>query len=311
MQTRKLGPSGLDVSAIGLGCNNFGMTLDLEGSRAVIDAAIDAGVTLFDTADVYGEGQSETMLGEVLGARRKDIVLATKFGIRGRLTPRADRRYIVEAVERSLGKLKTDWIDLYQLHNVDPATPLDETLRALDDLVRQGKVRYVGLSNHPAWKVVEADWIARTRSLTGFISCQDHYSLLRREIEAELIPAMRAKGLGLLPFFPLANGLLTGKYKRGQSAPDGTRLARPAFANMVVNDANFDRVEALEAYAVSRGHTLLELAFSWLLAQPVVASVIAGATRPEQIRANVTAGDWVLTREEEAAVRAILDPPKA
>ena len=311
MQTRKLGPSGLSVSAIGLGCNNFGMTLDLEGSRAVIDAAIEAGITLFDTADIYGEGQSEVMLGEVLGTRRKDIVLATKFAITPGRVHRADRRYIIEAVEKSLTKLKTDWIDLYQVHNVDPGTPLEETLRALDDLVGQGKVRYVGCSNHPAWKVVDADWIAKTRGLTGFISCQDHYSLLRREIEAELIPAMRAKGLGLLPFFPLANGLLTGKYKRGESAPEGTRLAKPGFAKMVVNDANFDRVEALDAFASSRGHTLLELAFSWLLAQPVVSSVIAGATKPAQIAANAKAGDWVLTAEEEAAVRAIVDTPKA
>jgi aryl-alcohol dehydrogenase-like predicted oxidoreductase len=306
---RRLGRSGLEVSAIGLGCNNFGMKLDVEGARSVIDAAIDAGVTLFDTADIYGGGQSETFMGEVLGARRKDIVLATKFGFGvGGAPPRGDRRHIFNAVESSLRKLKTDWIDLYQVHAFDPATPIDETLRALDDLVRQGKVRYIGCSNFKAWQVVEADWIATTEGLHRFISCQDEYSLVHRGIELDLLPAMQAKGLGLLPYFPLAGGLLTGKYRGGDTPADG-RLNNPRFSKLL-NDENTALVEALNAFAEQRGHTLLELAFSWLLAQPGLGSVIAGATSPAQVCANVAAAAWRLTPQELAELGVLLGPPK-
>lgn len=320
MEYRLLGRSGLKVSALTVGTATFGHTgvwgtTEANEARRQIDLCLDHGVNLLDTANMYGGSRSEQISGEVLAenGRRQRMMVATKVRFPMGSGPNEQglsRFHIIEQCEASLRRLKSDVIDLYQVHQWDGSTPLEETMEALNTLITQGKVRYIGCSNHPAWKVVDADWIAQTRGLNGFISCQDHYSLLRREIEAELIPAMRAKGLGLLPFFPLANGLLTGKYKRGESAPEGTRLSKPGFAKMVVNDANFDRVEALDAYAVSRGHTLLELAFSWLLAQPVVSSVIAGATKPAQILANAQAGEWVLTAEEESAVRSIVDPAK-
>lgn len=229
MNHRTLGQSGLEVSTVGLGCNNFGMRIDLEATRKVVAKAFDLGITLFDTADIYGnKGGSETMLGQVLDARRKDIVLATKFAgpmVEGKTRRDASRGYIMTAVEASLRRLKTDWIDLYQLHFADPLTPMEETLRALDDLIRQGKVRYIGCSNLPAWQMGEAEWIARESGLHRFISAQDEYSLLVRDAEAEKIPAAQAYGMGLLPYFPLASGLLTGKYKRGAGAPAGTRFA--------------------------------------------------------------------------------------
>jgi aryl-alcohol dehydrogenase-like predicted oxidoreductase len=302
-----LGNSGLQVSAVGLGCNNFGARIDLETSRRVVDKALDHGVTLFDTADVYGNrGGSETALGEILGSRRKQIVLATKFGkdmnAEGTLKG-ASRRYIMNAVEDSLRRLRTDYIDLYQLHAPDPLTPIEETLRALDDLVRQGKVRYLGCSNLPAWQVADAQWTARSLGLNAFISCQDEYSLLAREIEKELLPAITAHGLGLLPYFPLASGMLTGKYRRGQEPPAGTRLAEwTRLMQPFATEENFDRVERLDAFSREHGHTLLELAFSWLLARPQVASVIAGATRPEQVEQNVQAAGWTLTSEDLAEV---------
>ena len=307
MNQRNLGKSGLQVSVIGVGCNNFGGRIDLEASRRVIDKALDLGITLFDTADSYGNfGGSETTLGQVLGARRKDIVLATKFGMRmdaAETKKGASRRYILSEVEASLRRLQTDWIDLYQLHTPDPLTPIEETLRALDDLVRHGKVRYIGCSNLPAWQVVEAQWTAKQSGLHAFVSCQDEYSLLARDIERELMPAMEAYGLGLLPFFPLASGLLTGKYKSNQSLPEGTRLQKSQpLANRFLNDANLETVERLEEFCVQRGHTLLELAFSWLLAKPLIASVIAGATRPEQVEQNVKAGEWTLTPDDFAEI---------
>jgi aryl-alcohol dehydrogenase-like predicted oxidoreductase len=310
MKYRGIGKSGLQVSVIGLGCNNFGWGLDLEGSRAVIHAALDAGITLFDTADIYGgQGGSETVMGQILGARRKDIVLATKFGMqmdKEGVKKGASRRYIMSAVEDSLKRLQTDWIDLYQLHAPDPLTPMDETLRALDDLVSSGKVRYVGCSNVPAWGVADATWIAKTRGFSGFISCQDEYSLIVRKVEAELKPAAEAYGLGILPYFPLASGLLTGKYKKGAPMPEGTRLTQgAAYFGHYLTDERLDIVGKLTAFAEERGHTLLELAFSWLLAQPVVPSVIAGATKPAQIEANAKAGDWVLTGDELAEIDKI------
>ncbi|WP_372621367.1 aldo/keto reductase [Falsiroseomonas sp.] len=307
---RNLGRSGLRVSAIGLGCNNFGGRIDLEASRAVVHAALDAGITLFDTADVYGErGGSETVLGEILGPHRKDIVLATKFAMpmdaAGALQG-ASRRYVISAVEASLKRLRTDWIDLYQQHQPDPLTPIEETLRALEDLTRAGKIRYAGCSNLPAWQVVDAVWTARSAGLAGFISCQDEVSLLVRKHEAELMPAMRAHGLGLLPYFPLASGLLTGKYKRNTALPEGARLTKTQrLADRYLTSGNWAVAKKLGDFAAARGHTLLELAFSWLLARPPIASVIAGATTPDQVRANAAAGGWALTEADLAEIDAI------
>ncbi len=313
MTLRRLGHSGLQVSVVGLGCNNFGGRTDFEGTRKVVHKAIDLGITLFDTADIYGEsGGSEEFLGRILGERRKDIVLATKFGMefgKSGTKKGAARRYIMMAVEDSLRRLKTDWIDLYQLHAPDPLTPIEETLRALDDLVRQGKVRYIGCSNLPAWQVVEAQWTSRQHNLESFICCQDEYSLIRRGLEKELQPAMQAYGMGLLLFFPLASGLLTGKYKRGAAAPAGTRFASAKYlADRYGTEASWDIVEALEAFCKKRGKSLLELAFSWLLAKPCVTSVIAGATRPEQLEQNLKAADWALSAEDMAEVYRITQP---
>jgi aryl-alcohol dehydrogenase-like predicted oxidoreductase len=310
MEIRNLGRSGLRVSAIGLGCNNFGARINLEQTRAVIHKALDVGITLFDTADVYGErGGSETCMGQVLGSDRKRIVLASKFCMPmgdGDDMKGASRRYIMAAVEASLKRLQTDWIDLYQLHSVDPLTPIEETLRALDDLVRSGKVRYIGCSNLPSWQVVEAAWTAKSEGLNPFVSCQDEFSLVKRDAEKELMPAARAYGMGLLPYFPLASGLLTGKYRRNKPMPENSRLTTTErLARRYLTDRNWAISEKLIDYAESQGHTALELAFSWLLAQPPVASVIAGATRPEQLEQNVKAGAWKLTAEDLAAIDAI------
>jgi aryl-alcohol dehydrogenase-like predicted oxidoreductase len=310
MEQRNLGTSGLLVSSIGLGCNNFGGRLDLEGTRAVIHAAFDHGITLFDTADIYGnQGGSETLMGQVLGEKRKEIVLASKFGMpmdgeKGRLRG-GSRRYIMSAVEASLKRLRTDWIDLYQYHRPDARTPTEETLRALDDLVRQGKVRYIGCSNMPAWQVVEAQWTSKHLGLNSFVSCQDEYSLLVRGIEQGVAPVAARYGMGLLPYFPLASGMLTGKYRRGETAPAGTRMAGTDRYARYQTGVSFDVVEKLAAYALARGHTLVELAFSWLLAKAPVSSVIAGATKPEQIAQNVKAGGWKLTPAEIAEIEAI------
>jgi aryl-alcohol dehydrogenase-like predicted oxidoreductase len=309
MQIRNLGGSGLRVSAVGLGCNNFGQRCDLETSRKVIHRAIDLGITLFDTADIYaGMGGSETVLGQVLGDKRKDIVLATKYAkpMSTDGTRQGARRYIMSAVEASLTRLKTDYIDLYQQHDYDPLTPIEETLRALDDLIRQGKVRYIGNSNFPAWRIAEAELTARQMNVSPFVSCQDEYSLVVREIEKDLLPAAQQYRLGLLPFFPLASGLLTGKYKRGAAAPGDTRFAKsPALRDRYVTPRNEDIVEKLQAFAQKRGHTMLELAFSWLASRPQVSSVIAGATRVEQVEQNVRAIDWTLSAEDHAEIDAI------
>jgi aryl-alcohol dehydrogenase-like predicted oxidoreductase len=307
VKQRNLGKSGLLVSLVGLGCNNFGMRIDIEVSRKVVHKALDLGITLFDTADAYGNrGGSEEILGQILGDRRKDIVLATKFALpmnEAETLKGASRRYIMRAVEDSLRRLRTDWIDLYQQHRPDPLTPIEETLRALEDLIRQGKVRYVGCSNLPAWQVVEAQWTSKHHNLNAFVSCQDEYSLLVRDIEKELVPAMQAYGLGLLPFFPLASGLLTGKYKRNAPMPEGTRLANTQrLADRYMTDANWPIVERLADFAAKHGHTMLELAFSWLAAHPYVSSVIAGATKPEQVEQNVKAVDWSLTPEDMAEI---------
>lgn len=310
MKQRNLGKSGLLVSEVGLGCNNFGGRIDQEASRRVIDKAIDLGITLFDTADVYGNrGGSETILGELLGSRRKDIILATKFRFQmdeAGVLQGASRGYIVTAVEASLKRLKTDWIDLYQLHGPDMQTPMQETLRALDDLIRQGKVRYIGCSNLKAWQVEDACWISKTSGIDAFVSCQDEYSLLIRDIEKELIPATKAYGLGVLPYFPLACGMLTGKYKR-DVMPEGARITNSeVLANRYMNERNWGIVEKLEEFAADRDHTLLELAVSWLAAQPTVSSVIAGATKPEQVEQNVAAANWALTADDLAEIGTIL-----
>ena len=310
MEYRNLGFSGLRVSLVGLGCNNFGMRLDLEQTRAVVDRAFDLGITLFDTADMYGgRGGSETQLGKILGHRRKDIVLASKFGMAmsdDGTKIGASRRYIMSAVEDSLRRLKTDWIDLYQLHQPDPLTPLDETMQALDDLVTQGKIRYIGCSNLPSWQVVESQWISKSMGLNRFVSCQDEYNILNRNVEAELIPAMQKYGCGLLPYFPLASGLLTGKYKRTEM-PEGARLTdMPTFANRIyLTDENFDIVDNLNKFAKKTGHSILELAFGWMASRPTTASIIAGATKPEQIEANVAAVNWVLSQSEKDEVDKI------
>ena len=310
MEIRNLGASGLRVSAVGLGCNNFGWRTDLETSRKVIHRALDLGITLFDTADIYADmGGSETVLGTVLGDRRKDIVLATKYAkpmATDGTKQGASRRYIMNAVEASLKRLKTDWIDLYQQHEYDPLTPLEETLRALDDLVRQGKVRYIGNSNFPAWRLAEAEFTARAMNVNRFVSCQDEYSLVVRDIEKDLLPAAQEYKLGLLPFFPLASGLLTGKYKRGATVPEDTRFATtPRLRDRYATARNEDIVEKLQAFAQARGHTMLELAFSWLAARPQVASVIAGATRVEQIEQNTKAIAWTLSADDLAEIDKI------
>ena len=308
MEQRHLGRSGLKVSEVGLGCNNFGV-LDVESSRKVVHRALDLGVTLFDTADVYGNrGGSETQLGEILGPRRKEIVLATKFGMPmdDAGSTGASRRYIVSAAEASLKRLKTDWIDLYQVHRFDASTPIEETLSALDDLVRTGKVRYIGCSNFASWQVVDAHWTADDRRLTPFVSAQDELSLLVRDIERELVPALEAKGLGLLPYFPLASGLLTGKYKHGAEVPAGTRMAlMKRLSDRFMTEKNWAIVEKLDAFCAGRGRTMLELAFGWLLAKPVVSSVIAGATKLEQIEANVKATGWKLSPDDLAEIDRI------
>jgi aryl-alcohol dehydrogenase-like predicted oxidoreductase len=304
MEHRNLGQSGLRVSVVGLGCNNFGGRIDFEATKRVVHKALDLGITFFDEADTYGDprGSSEAHLGEILGDRRKDIILATKFARpmdgSGRFEG-ASRRYIMEEVEASLRRLKTDWIDLYQQHQPDPLTPIEETLRALDDLVRQGKVRYIGCSTLSAWQVLEAQWTARHLSLHHFVSCQEEYSLLARRLDREMIPMLQAYGLGLIPFAPLANGLLTGKYRRDAPLPQGARLSTmQRSAARYLTEENWAIVERLDDFAAKRGHTLLDLAVSWLLRRPQVASVIAGATRTEQVEQNVRAAGWALTETE-------------
>jgi aryl-alcohol dehydrogenase-like predicted oxidoreductase len=298
MDIRNIGRSGLRVSLVGLGCNNFGGRTGINEARGVIHAALDAGITLFDTADIYGNrGGSEIALGQWLGPRRKEIVLASKFGMAMDESGEkigGSRRYILQAVEDSLRRLKTDWLD--------PRTPIEETLRALDDLIRAGKVRYIGCSNLPAWQVVDAQATAQMRGHSHFICAQDEYSLLFRAPETELIPALQAKGMGLLPFYPLAGGMLTGKYQRNTSAPTGTRFADAKLAARYLNEVNWPKVEKLQAFCRARGKTLLELAFSWLAAQSVVPSIIAGASRPEQIAQNISAASWKLTAEDLADI---------
>jgi aryl-alcohol dehydrogenase-like predicted oxidoreductase len=306
MKTRRLGSSAIEVSVVGLGCNTFGV-LDVGASRSVVERALDLGVNFLDTADIYGgRGGSESQLGEILGPRRRDVVLATKFGMAmddDASMARASRGYIMEAVEASLARLKTDWIDLYQLHTPDPRTPMEETLRALDDLVRAGKVRAIGCSNLAPSGIADAARIARDAGLAGFVTAQDEYSLVVRGAEAGLLPEIARQGMSLLPYFPLAGGLLTGKYARGRELPADTRFGRmQRFCDRYMSDENWAIVDRLSAFAQARGRSLLELAFAWLLAHPQLASVIAGATRPEQVEANARAAEWELTPDEVTEV---------
>ncbi|HEY5210745.1 MAG TPA: aldo/keto reductase [Stellaceae bacterium] len=317
MNLRNLGASGLKVSAVGLGCNNLGGRVDRDGTNKLIPAAIDLGITLFDTADSYPVGKpgvSEELLGEALGARRKDIVIATKFANvmgPGDMMRGGSRRWIMTAIEGSLRRLKTDWIDLYQMHFPDPNTPIEETLRALDDVVRQGKVRYIGCSNYAGWQIATASALSRELGTHAFVADQDEYSLLVREVEREILPAAKASGMGFLPYFPLASGFLTGKYHRNAPMPQGARItAAKIFQDNFLTDENWEIAARLGDFCETRGKTLLDLAFSWLLANPTVSSVIAGATKPEQLAANAKAAEWVLTAEELAAIDRISPLPK-
>jgi 1-deoxyxylulose-5-phosphate synthase len=314
---RRVGKSGLTVSTVGLGCNNLGrantLTESQQATDAVVHAALDAGITLFDVADTYGRepGLSETMLGKALGSRRPGVVLATKFGMdmKGASGPdfgaRGSRRYIIQAVEASLRRLGTDWIDLYQFHTPDPLTPIDETLSALDTLVTSGKVRYLGHSNRAGWQIAQAEYVARELGSARFISTQNHYNLLDRRAELEVVPAAEEFGLGVLPYFPLANGLLTGKYSPGH-APEGSRLSHTR--THLVHDADWDQLDRFSSFAKDRGLAEIQVAFSWLAAQPSVASVIAGATRPEQVRQNAHAADWVPSEKDLAELDGIFPP---
>jgi aryl-alcohol dehydrogenase-like predicted oxidoreductase len=315
LPTRRLGDSPLEVSAVGLGCNNFGGRIGLEQTRAVLEEALAAGITLFDTADIYGGGGgSESLMGEVLAGRREELVLATKFGMQMRgaeaesapAAPRGSREYIRWAIAGSLRRLRTDRIDLYQLHEPDPATPIAETLAALGELVDEGVVTAIGCSNFDAAQLEEADRVAAERGLPRFVTLQNHYSLLEREIEAEVAPACERLGVSILPFFPLEKGLLTGKYKRGEAGPEGTRLA----GSTPGSDAQFDVVEAIEGFAAARGIEPIDVAIGGLLAQPAVASVIAGATKPEQVRANVATLRWAPRAEDLAELDRIAPTPR-
>jgi aryl-alcohol dehydrogenase-like predicted oxidoreductase len=313
MRYRSLGDSGLVVSVAGLGCNNFGRRLDTEQTRAVVDAAIDAGITLLDTADMYGGGRCEEILGEVLAGRRDQVVLATKFGNQAvdmgygaAAGAKGGRAYIRRAVGQSLRRLRTDYIDLYQLHTPDPVTPIAETLSALGELVAEGKVRYIGHSNLAGWQLAEAASVARALAGAPFISAQNHWSLLERDAEAEVVPAARHFGLGVLPYYPLANGLLTGKIRRGQAPPEGSRLAsRPEY----VTEQRLSRAEALTAWADQHDLTLLEVAIGGLAAQPGCSSVIAGATSPQQVKANAEAASWCPSAEQLADIDRIAPRP--
>lgn len=305
-----MGRSGLTVSLAGLGCNNIGNRIDEATSREVVHQALDLGITLFDTADMYGPGgASEAVLGQILGVRRKDVVLATKYGKdEAHKSKGASRRYTVQAVEASLRRFKTDWIDLYQVHAPDPLTPIEETMRALDDLIRAGKVRYIGCSNFAAWQVVEAQLIARQLNLNPFVSCQDEYSLLVRRVEAELAPVMQAYGMGLLPFFPLASGLLSGKYTSAGAMPQGSRLSKlKHLAARFMTDANMALVAQLADFGGKHGRSLLDVALGWLAVNPIVPSIIAGATTAAQLTQNAKAIECNLSVEECAGIRHILD----
>jgi aryl-alcohol dehydrogenase-like predicted oxidoreductase len=308
MEHRQLGRSGLTVSAVGLGCNNFGMRIDAEQTDEVVHQALESGITFFDTAEMYGGGKSEEFLGAALGSRRDEAVIATKFGGPKGPGPQqapGSRRNVIRACEDSLRRLGTDWIDLYYLHYPDPLTPIEETLEAMTDLVGQGKVRYIASSNVVGWQIADADHVARQAGLQRFTGCQIEWNLLQRSVETEIVPACEKFELGVVPYFPLASGLLTGKHERGKPFAEDSRMSTPWFSS-VATEENWDRVERLTAAAEASGHTILELAVCWLLSQPSVSSVITGATKPEQVVANVEAASWRLSNDELAAVAEAL-----
>jgi aryl-alcohol dehydrogenase-like predicted oxidoreductase len=311
MQYRNLGRAGVKVSAVGVGTNQFGGVVDREGTRAIVHRALDLGINFFDTADSYGNrGGSEEYLGEALGGQWQKVVLATKVQSQMGDGPNdggASRYHILMGVEASLRRLKTDHIDLYQIHNFDPGTPLEETMRALDDLVRAGKVRYVGASNFMAWQLARANDLAEMMGWEAFVSIQPHYHMLERQIEHELVAYCQWAGVGILPYFPLAGGFLTGKYERGEAPAANTRGSRSSYVQKYLTDANFDVLDRLRPLAAAHGRGLAELAIAWLLGQPQVASVIAGATRPEQVEANARAADWVLDPDESREIRQVLE----
>ncbi|MGA1195888.1 MAG: aldo/keto reductase [Candidatus Latescibacterota bacterium] len=308
MNYRQLGTSGLQISEIGLGTNNFGRRLDAAGTAKVMDQALEDGITFIDTANVYGGGLSETYIGQAIKGKRDQYILATKVAMKmgdGANQIGASRQHILTEIENSLKRLQTDYVDLYQIHRADPKTPIEETLQTLDQLVSQGKVRYIGCSNYQSWQVCEAIWTSRTKNFVPFSTVQPHYNMLNREIEKELVPFCKTYGVGILPYFPLANGFFTGKYKRGETAPEGSRLSENDRG--MFTDKNFDILEGLEKFAQEREHTVLDLAFAWLLANPCVSSVIAGATKPEQITANAKTSGWQLTAEEMTEIDTILN----
>jgi aryl-alcohol dehydrogenase-like predicted oxidoreductase len=308
MNYRQLGTSGLQISEIGLGTNNFGRRLDAAGTAKVMDQALEDGITFIDTANVYGGGLSETYIGQAIKGKRDQYILATKVAMKmgdGANQIGASRQHILTEIENSLKRLQTDYVDLYQIHRADPKTPIEETLQTLDQLVSQGKVRYIGCSNYQSWQVCEAIWTSRTKNFVPFSTVQPHYNMLNREIEKELVPFCKTYGVGILPYFPLANGFFTGKYKRGETAPEGSRLSENDRG--MFTDKNFDILEGLEKFAQEREHTVLDLAFAWLLANPCVSSVIAGATKPEQITANAKTSGWQLTAEEMTEIDGILN----
>ena len=312
MERRRIGHSELEVTVVGIGCNNFGMRCDEQQTRAVVDKAIDVGINFFDTADIYGgRGKSEELLGKALGARRRDVVIATKFGgPMGEGLAGGSAKYIPQAAEASLRRLGTDYIDLYQIHFPDRTVPVEETLRAMDALVKAGKVRAIGCSNYAGWQLADAAWTARTAGITAFCSAQNQYSLLERAVERELVPAVKHFGVGILPYFPLASGLLSGKYHKGEAPPAGTRLAAMGDrAGRLLSADNVDKVEKLRAFAAEKGHSLLELAIGWLVSKEYIPSVIAGATRPDQVEANAKAAAWRLSEDEKKSLRELLGNP--
>jgi len=309
MQFRQLGHSGLEVSLVGLGTNNFGRRCDQEQSARVLDQAVESGINFIDTANIYSAGESETHIGKWLKGKREQVLIATKFGIKmgdGPMQKGASRQHMMASIEASLTRLQTEYVDLYQLHFVDRRVPIEETLRAFDDLVQQGKVRYIGASNFDAWHLCEAEWTSKDKSLNRFVSVQNYYNLLKRDIEREVTPFCQAYGVGIIPYFPLESGFLTGKYRRGEAGPEGARLSGSPRGENLFTEANFDILERLELFSKERGHTLLDLAFAGLAAQPAVASIIAGATSPEQVVANAASAEWALSDEDCGALDEIV-----
>jgi len=312
MEYRSLGRSGLKVSALGHGTNTFGRAVDAEGVAAILGQGKEVGINFIDTSDTYSRGMSEEYIGRVIENDRSWWIVATKVNDSMGEGPNdrgSSRKHIMDGVENSLRRLRTDYIDLYQIHHVDATTPIDETLRALDDLVHQGKVRYIGCSNFEGWRLVEAMWTSRELGLNSFVSVQPQYNMLTRDIERELVPACQKYGVGIVPWSPLAGGLLTGKYKRGETPPAGSRLSSGPMAQRALSDRNFSRTEKLEAWAQAHDHTLGELAIAWLLGQPMLSSVISGATKPDQVADNAKAVEWHLAPQDLDEVRAILTAP--